>query len=112
MGGEDSDKAGIPGIGDGGRAGGAGDGTCCGDEGGSSKVVSVTLSTCKVSSDTIGLSNRANECPEGSGTGQGGCGGRVHHCQAEGLGTKGAYDACKKVGVAAECTYGTGMACV
>ena len=34
MGGEDSNKAGVPGIGDGGRAGGAGGGTRHGDEGG------------------------------------------------------------------------------
>ena len=27
------------------------------------------------------------------------------------VGTEGACDACKKVGVAAECTYGTGAAC-
>ena len=37
--------------------------------GASSKAVSVASSACKVSSDTIGLSNRANKCPEGSGRG-------------------------------------------
>ena len=35
----------------------------------SSEVVSVTLSTHKVSSNAIGLSNQANGLPEGSGTG-------------------------------------------
>ena len=55
----------------------------------SSEVVSVTLSACKVSSDAIGLSNRANGLPEGPGTGRGGRGGRVHHRQAEGLGAGG-----------------------
>ena len=34
MDGEDSDEAGVPGVGDGGRAGGAGGGTRHGDEGG------------------------------------------------------------------------------
>ena len=51
----------------------------------SSEAVSVASSTCKVTSDTVSLSNWANGLPEGSGTGQGGRGGRVHHCQAEGL---------------------------
>ena len=37
--------------------------------GASSEAVSVTLSARKVSSDTIGLSNWANKCPEGSGRG-------------------------------------------
>ena len=57
--------------------------------GGSSEVVSVASSACKVSSDTVGLSNRANKHPEGSGTGQEGHGGRVCHHQAEGLGAGG-----------------------
>ena len=57
--------------------------------GGSSKAVSVTLSARKVSSDFVSLSNWANGCPEGSGTGRGGCGRRVHHRQAEGLGAGG-----------------------
>ena len=43
----------------------------------------------EVSSDTIGLSNRTNECPEGLGRGRGGCGGRVHHYQAQSLGAGG-----------------------
>ena len=43
----------------------------------------------KVSSDAVGLFNRANGLPEGSGTGRGGRGGRVHHHQAEGLGAGG-----------------------
>ena len=51
----------------------------------SSEAVSVASSTCKVSSDAIGLSNRANGLPEGSGTGQGGRGGQVRHHQVEGL---------------------------
>ena len=37
--------------------------------GASSKVVSVASSVCKVSSDTDGLLNQANEHPEGSGRG-------------------------------------------
>ena len=53
--------------------------------GGSSKGVSVASSAHKVSSDFVGLSNWANRCPEGSGTGRGGRGSRVHHRQAEGL---------------------------
>ena len=57
--------------------------------GGSSKAVSVTLSARKVSSDFVSLSNWANGCPEGSGTGRGGCGRRVRHRQAEGLGAGG-----------------------
>ena len=70
MGGEDSDEAGVPGIGDGGRAGGVGSGTCHRDEGGSSsKVVSVASSARKVSSDTISLSNQANGRPKGLGIG-------------------------------------------
>ena len=57
--------------------------------GSSSEAVSVALSAHKVSSDAVGLSNRANRLPEGSGTGQGGRGGRVCHHQAEGLGAGG-----------------------
>ena len=57
--------------------------------GASSEAVSVASSARKVSSDTIGLSNRTNECPEGLGRGRGGCGGRVHHYQAQSLGTGG-----------------------
>ena len=57
--------------------------------GSSSKAVLVASSACKVSSDAVGLSNQANGLPEGSGTGRGGRGGRVHHCQAEGLGASG-----------------------
>ena len=88
--GEGSDEAGVPGVGYGGRGGGAGGGTCRRDKGGSSsEVVSVASSTHKVSSDAISLSNRANGLPEGLGTGQGGRGGRVCHCQAEGLGAGG-----------------------
>ena len=41
----------------------------------SSKAVLVASSACKVSSDAVGLSNRANGLPEGSGTGRGGRGG-------------------------------------
>ena len=52
----------------------------------SSEAVSVASSARKVSSDAVGLSNRANGLPEGLGTGRGGCGGRVRHRQAEGLG--------------------------
>ena len=55
-----------------------------------SKAVSVASSTRKVSSDTIGLSNRTNEHPEGLGRGRGGCGGRVRHYQVQGLGAGGA----------------------
>ena len=54
-----------------------------------SEAVSVALSARKVSSDAVGLSNRANGLPEGSGTGRGGRGGRVCHRQAEGLGASG-----------------------
>ena len=54
--------------------------------GGLSEAVSVTSSACKVSSDFVSLSNWANGCPEGSGTGRGGRGGQVRHRQAEGLG--------------------------
>ena len=88
MDGEGGDEAGIPGVGYGGRGGGAGGGTRCRDEGGgsSSEAVSVASSARKVSSDAVGLSNRANGLPEGSGTGRGGRGGRVRHHQAEGLG--------------------------
>ena len=57
--------------------------------GSSSEAVSVASSARKVSSDAIGLSNRANGLPEGSGTGQGGRGGRVRYHQAEGLGAGG-----------------------
>ena len=39
-----------------------------------SKVVLVTSSTCKVSSNAVGLSNQANKRPEGSGRGRGGHG--------------------------------------
>ena len=53
--------------------------------GSSSEAVSVTSLAWKVSSNAIGLSNWTNERPEGSGTGQGGRGGRVCHCQVEGL---------------------------
>ena len=42
--------------------------------GASSKVVLVASSTRKVSSDTIGLSNRTTERPESPGRGHGGCG--------------------------------------
>ena len=73
-----------------------------------SETVLLTSPTRKVSSATIGLSNRANGCPEGSGTGRGGCGGQVCHHQAQGLG---ACKTCKKVGVVAECAYGTSTAC-
>ena len=55
----------------------------------SSEAVSVASSTCKVSSDAVGLPNWANGLPEGSGTGQGGRGGRVRHHQVEGLGAGG-----------------------
>ena len=41
----------------------------------SSEAVLVASSACKVSSNTIGLSNWANRHPEDSGTGRGGCGG-------------------------------------
>ena len=34
MGGKDGNEAGVPGVSDGGRGGGAGSGTCRGDEGG------------------------------------------------------------------------------
>ena len=57
--------------------------------GSSSEAVSVASSARKVSSDAVGLSNRANGLPEGLGTGRGGRGGRVRHCQVEGLGTGG-----------------------
>ena len=40
-----------------------------------SEAWSVASSTHKVSSDAVGLSNRANGLPEGSGTGRGGRGG-------------------------------------
>ena len=53
-----------------------------GTGGASSEAVSVASSARKLSSDTIGLSNRTNEHPEGLGRGQGECGGRVHHYQA------------------------------
>ena len=53
--------------------------------GSSSEAVLVASSARKVSSDAVGLSNRANGLPEGSGTGRGGRGGRVHHHQVEGL---------------------------
>ena len=43
--------------------------------GSSSEAVSVASSTRKVSSNAVGLSNRANGLPEGSGTGRGGRGG-------------------------------------
>ena len=55
-----------------------------------SEAVSVASSAHKVSSDTIGLSNRTNEHPEGPGRGRGGCGGQVHHYQVQGLGAGGA----------------------
>ena len=71
MGREDGNEAGLPGIGDGGGEGGAGSGTRCGDKGGISKVVSVTSSMHKVSSNAVGLLNQANEWPEGSGRGRG-----------------------------------------
>ena len=90
MDGEGGDEAGIPGVSYGGRGGGAGSGTRRRDEGGSSsEAVSVASSACKVSSDAVGLSNRANGLPEGSGTGQGGRGDRVCHRQVEGLGAGG-----------------------
>ena len=54
--------------------------------GASSKVVSVASSAHKVSSNTIGLSHRANEHPEGSERGQGGRSGRGCHHQVQGLG--------------------------
>ena len=54
--------------------------------GASSEVVLVASSACKVSSDTIGLSNRTNEGPEGPGRGRGGCGGQVRHYQEQSLG--------------------------
>ena len=57
--------------------------------GASSEAVSVTSSVHKVSSNAIGLSHRANKCPEGPGRGQGGRSGRVRHHQAQGLGTSG-----------------------
>ena len=57
--------------------------------GSSSEVVSVASSARKVSSDAVGLSNRANRLPEGLGTGRGGHGGRVRHHQVEGLGAGG-----------------------
>ena len=57
--------------------------------GSSSEAVLVASSARKVSSDAVGLSNRANGLPEGSGTGRGGRGGRVRHRQAEGLGAGG-----------------------
>ena len=43
--------------------------------GASSEAVLVASSAHKVSSDTIGLSNRTNERPEGPGRGRGECGG-------------------------------------
>ena len=90
MDGEGGNDAGVPGVSYGGRGGGAGGGTRCRDEGGSSsEAVSITSSARKVSSDAVGLSNWANGLPEGLGTGRGGHGGQVHHCQAEGLGTGG-----------------------
>ena len=58
--------------------------------GASSEAVSVASSACKVSSDTISLSNWTNKCPEGLERGQGGCGGRVHHYQVQSLGAGGA----------------------
>ena len=86
--------------------------------GGSSKAVLVTSSTRKVSSDSVGLSNRANECPEGLGSGRGGRGGQVCHRQVEGLGassTAGQHRRCmrrlQEGGVVAECAYGTSVAC-
>ena len=57
--------------------------------GSSSEAVLVASSARKVSSDAVGLSNRANGLPEGLGTGRGGRGGRVRHHQAEGLGAGG-----------------------
>ena len=85
----------------------------------SSEVVSVASSARKVSSDTIGLSNRANRLPEGSGTGRGGgvaaesaiVKRKISAPAVWLVGTEGACDACKKAGVVAECAYGTGAAC-
>ena len=70
MDGEGGNEAGVPGVGYGGRGGGAGGGTRCRDKGGlSSEAVLVASSAHKVSSNAVGLSNRANGLPEGSGTG-------------------------------------------
>ena len=83
-----------------------------------SEAVSVALSACKVSSNTISLSNRTNERPEGPGRGRGGCGAKsatikrkVSAPAVRLVGTEGACETCKKAGVAAECVYGTGAAC-
>ena len=58
--------------------------------GASSEAVSVASSVRKVGSDTIGLSNRTSEHPEGLGRGRGECGSRVRHYQVQSLSAGGA----------------------
>ena len=115
---EGGDEAGVPGVGDGRRGGGAGGGTRRRDRGASSEVVSVTSSARKVSSNTIGLSNRTNEHPEGPGRDEEGVAAKsatikrkVSAPAVRLVGTKGACETCKKAGVTTECAYGTGAAC-
>ena len=86
--------------------------------GASSEVVSVTSSARKVSSNTIGLSNRTNEHPEGPGRDEEGVAAKsatikrkVSAPAVRLVSTKGACETCKKAGVATECAYGTGAAC-